>query len=154
MYKNHSWDLEEAMICYYPYKQTFTGQRPLARRPSCFYIMKCVPERHIDLACVICYKIMFTVSSQSRIQQYVPQHTISSKPSLPWMTEEIKRTIRKRDILYHKYNRLPTDRCAFLEEKYLEKQKLKQAHNRYIEEILGLANSMRVWMGGLVFTIH
>ena len=43
---------------------------------------------------------------------HVPQHTISTKPSLPWMTQEIKRIIRKRDSLYDKYKRLrrPTDR--------------------------------------------
>ena len=60
------------------------------------------------------------------------------------MTQEIKRTIRKRDSLYDKYKRLrrPTDRCAFLEAKHLVKQKLKQAHDRYIEEILGLTNSI------------
>ena len=58
----------------------------------------------------------------------------------PWMTQEIKHTIRKRDSLCDKYKRLrrPTDRCAFLEANHLVKQKLKQAHNRYIEEILGL----------------
>ena len=81
---------------------------------------------------------------QSGIEQYVPQHTISTKPSLPWMTQEIKRTNRKSDSLYDTYRRLrrPTDRCAFLEAKHLVKQKLKQAHNRYIEEILGLTNSL------------
>ena len=69
----------------------------------------------------------------SGIEQYAPQHTISSKPSLPWMTQEIKRTIQKRDSLYDKYKRLrrSTDRCAFLEAKHLVKQKLKQPHNRY-----------------------
>ena len=36
---------------------------------------------------------------QSVIEQYVPQHTISTKPSLPWMTQEIERTIQKRDAL-------------------------------------------------------
>ena len=57
------------MVCYYPYKQSFSGERLLARMPSCFYIVNRVPERHIrvperhiDLACVICYKIMSTLS--------------------------------------------------------------------------------------------
>ena len=86
----------------------------------------------------------FKGALHSGIEKHVPQHTISAKPSLPWMTQEIKRTIRKRDSLYDKYKRLrrPTDRCAFLEAKHLVKQKLKQAHDRYIEEILGLTNSL------------
>ena len=48
----------------------------------------------------------------------------------------------KRDSLYDKRLRHLTDRCAYLEAKHLVKQKLKQAHNRYIEEILGLTNSL------------
>ena len=86
----------------------------------------------------------FKGALHSGIEKHVPQHTISTKPSLPWMTQEIKRTIQKRDGLYYKYKRLrrPTDRCAFLEAKHLVKQKLKQAYNRYIEEILGLTNSL------------
>ena len=50
------------MISYYPYKQPYSGECPLAQRFSCFYMMNRVPERHVDLACVICYKIMSTLS--------------------------------------------------------------------------------------------
>ena len=50
------------MICYHPYKQSFSGELPLARRPCCFYIKNSDSERRIDLACVICYKIMSTLS--------------------------------------------------------------------------------------------
>ena len=81
---------------------------------------------------------------QSGIEKYVPQRAVSTKPSLHWMTQEIKRNIRKRDSLYDKYKRLrrPSDRYAFVEARHLVKHKLKQAHNRYIEDILGLtANS-------------
>ena len=86
----------------------------------------------------------FRWALQSGNEQPVLQHAISTKPSVPWMTQEIKRTIRKRDSLYDKYKRLRrlTDRCAFLEAKHLVKLKLKQAHNRYIKEILGLINSL------------
>ena len=49
------------MIFYNPYKQSFSGELPLAGRPSCFYIMNCDPERQVDSACVICYKIMSTL---------------------------------------------------------------------------------------------
>ena len=34
----------------------------MTRGPSCFYIMDPVPQRHIDLASVICYRIMATLS--------------------------------------------------------------------------------------------
>ena len=80
---------------------------------------------------------------QSGIEKYVPQRTVSTKPSLPWITQEIKRNIRKRDSLYDKYKRLrrPSDRHAFVEARHLVKHKLKQAHNRYIEDILGLTDT-------------
>ena len=50
--------------------------------------------------------------------------------------------MHKRDSFYEKYkkHRRPIDRHAFIEARHTAKQKLKQAHNRYIEEILGLTN--------------
>ena len=70
------------MICNYPYKQSFSGERPLTQRPSCFYIMNHVPERHIDLVCVICYKIMSTLSfkimkEKKTLKCYVEYYTNS-----------------------------------------------------------------------------
>ena len=85
----------------------------------------------------------FKTALQSGIQQYVPQRSISSKSSLPWITQDIKRTMRKRDSLYDKYKkyRRPADRHAHLEYKHLVIRKLKEAHTRYIEEKLGNTNS-------------
>ena len=37
--------------------------------------------------------------------------------------------------------RRPSDRYAFVEARHLVKHKLKQAHNRYIEDILGLTDT-------------
>ena len=48
----------------------------------------------------------------------------------------------KRDHLFKKYkqNRRPVDRKAHLKSKHLVNKMLKDAHNRYIEEILGITN--------------
>ena len=77
----------------------------------------------------------------SGIQQYVPQRSISSKSSIPWITQDIK----CMDSLYDKYKkyRRPADRHVHLEYKHLVNRKLKEAHNwyMYIEEILGITNS-------------
>ena len=85
----------------------------------------------------------FKTALQSGIQQYVPQRSVSSKSLLPWITQDIKRTMRKRDSLYDKYKkyRRPADRHAHIEYKHLVNRKLKEAHNRYIEEKLGITNS-------------
>ena len=52
--------------------------------------------------------------------------------------------MRKRDSLYDKYKkyRRPADRHAHLELKHSVNKKLKEAHNIYIEEILGITNSV------------
>ena len=71
----------------------------------------------------------FKGALQSVIEKFVPQRTVSTKPSLPWITQESKRSIRKRDSLYDKYKRLrrPSHRHAFGEARHLVKHKLKQA---------------------------
>ena len=54
----------------------------------------------------------FKTALQEGIDKFVPKKTISSQPSLPWMTQELWRNIRKRDSLFQKYkkNRTPKDR--------------------------------------------
>ena len=63
----------------------------------------------------------FKRALQSGLEQYAPQRSISPKPSLPWITQDIKRTMRKPDSLYDKYkkHRRPADRQAHLEFKHL-----------------------------------
>ena len=84
----------------------------------------------------------FKRAIHSGIEQYVPQRTISAKSSLPWITQDIRRSMRKRDHLFNKYKqyRRPADRQVHLESKHLVNKMLKDAHNRYIEEILGITN--------------
>ena len=45
------------MICYFLINSHFQ-----ASNPCCFYIMNRVSERHIYLACVICYKTISTLT--------------------------------------------------------------------------------------------
>ena len=54
----------------------------------------------------------FKTAIQEGIDKFFPKKTIISKPSLPWMTQEIRRNIRKRDSLFQKYkkNSTPKDR--------------------------------------------
>ena len=52
----------------------------------------------------------FKNALQDDIDRYVPKKTISSKDSLPWITQDIKRNMRKRDSLYQKYKNKRTRR--------------------------------------------
>jgi len=76
------------------------------------------------------------------IDKFVPTKTLSSKPSLPWLTQDIKRSMRKRDSLYQKHKRsgIDKDRQDFIEARHRVKSMLKVAHDRYIEDILNLAS--------------
>ena len=80
---------------------------------------------------------------QEGIDKFVPKKTISSKPSLPWMTQEIRRNVRKRDSLFQKYkkNRTPKDREVFIQMRHQVRHKLNLAHNQYLEDILGISKT-------------
>lgn len=76
------------------------------------------------------------------MDRFTPTRKLSRKVSLPWITQEIKRLIRKRDSLYikHKKNKKVCDRNHFLKVKHLIKSKIKQAYHNYLEDILGLTD--------------
>ena len=68
----------------------------------------------------------------SGIQQFIPIKKISSKCSLPWITQEIRRLVRKRDKLYQKQKSGSNkDRCIFKRVKHLVQQKIKNSHENY-----------------------
>ena len=74
------------------------------------------------------------------INKFIPNRFVGSKRHLPWITQAVKRVIRKRDHLYQKSktSKDAKDHRAFLNSKHGVKQKLKFAHNKYLEDILGL----------------
>ena len=76
------------------------------------------------------------------LSKFVPCKKIGSKRSLPWITQEIKRLIRKRDSLYQMYKRSsrPKYRKQFVTTRHIVKTKIKQAYNRYLEDLLGVNN--------------
>ena len=80
------------------------------------------------------------------IPKFVPSKILGTKKSLPWITQPIKRLIRKRNKLFHKQksSKSPTDRHHFLRVKQHIKMKIRQSYDLYIEDILGLnSNSDR-----------
>ena len=68
---------------------------------------------------------------------------ISGKSSLPWITQEIKRLIRKRDRLYSSYkvsgdNRKGSDFQALRQQ---IKRKIKRSYQAYLEGLLGISDN-------------
>ena len=87
--------------------------------------------------------LRFKTALQEGIDKFVPKKTISSKPSLPWMTQELWRNIRKRDSLFQKYkkNRTPKDREVFVQMRHQVRHKLNLAHNQYLEDTLRISKT-------------
>ena len=82
----------------------------------------------------------FKTALQKGITQFVPIKKIGCKKSLPWITQEIKRLIRKRDSLYQKQKKGKSkDRHHFKQVKHLIQNKIRLAYNNYIQNILGLS---------------
>ena len=87
----------------------------------------------------------------SGIQQFVPIKKLSSKCSLPWITQEIRRLMRKRDKLYQKQKTgSGKDRCHFKRVKHLVQLKIKISYENYLADILGVGSCDE--NGGSVFS--
>ena len=77
----------------------------------------------------------------SGIQHFILVKKLNSKLSLPWITQEICRLMRKRDKLYHKQKSGSNkDRCHFKQVKHLVQRKIKTAHENYFADILGVGS--------------
>ena len=82
----------------------------------------------------------FKEALNSGIQKFVPSKFAGNKKHLPWITQAIKRELRKRDRLYNKFKKSKEskDRKAFLNSKHRVKRKIKTAYEKYLLDILGL----------------
>ena len=69
------------------------------------------------------------------IAKFVPDKTLGTKKSLPWITQPIKRLITKRNTLFHK-QKTSKSRHHFLRVKQHIKMKKRQSYDLYIEDIL------------------
>ena len=72
--------------------------------------------------------------------QCIPVKTFSGKKSFPWITQEIKRQIRKRTRFYKQFKKTgdQTFRNKFLALRKAIKSKIKLSHETYLEGLLGL----------------
>ena len=83
----------------------------------------------------------FKTAINQGISKYIPIKRFGVKKSLPWITQEIKRLIRKRDKLFHtqKKSGKNFDRHHFKQVKYLIQTKIRSAYDIYLQDILGLS---------------
>ena len=72
--------------------------------------------------------------------QCIPSKAIKGKPSLPWISREIKKLIDKRNKFYKSYRKTGNSQ---LREKYVSlrhviKKRIKDSHEAYLEGLLGM----------------
>ena len=82
----------------------------------------------------------FTENLEQMTDKCIPSKVIKGKPSLPWISHEIKRLIHKRNKFCKAYRRTGNTQ---LREKYLSlrhqiRRSVKDSHEAYLEGMLGL----------------
>ena len=82
----------------------------------------------------------FTSTLDLYSSQCIPVKTFSGKKSFPWITQEIKRQIRKRIHFYKQFKKTgdQTFRSKVLALRKAIKSKIKLSHETYLEGLLGL----------------
>ena len=76
-------------------------------------------------------------------EECIPSKIIRGKSSLPWITQEIKRLIRKRDSLYTKFKKSgdQVTKTKFQTLRQQTKKKIKDSYQGYLENLLCLNDS-------------
>ena len=82
----------------------------------------------------------FTTTLDKFSQECIPSKLIRGKSSLPWITQEIKRLIRKRDGLYSKFKKTGKAdlHTQFQTLRQKIRRKIKDSYQAYLENLLGL----------------
>ena len=82
----------------------------------------------------------FTEALEKFSSQCIPTKLVRGKSSLPWITQEIRRMIRKRDQLYRTFKKTGDQgkKSQFINLRKTIKSKIKSSHLMYLEGLLGL----------------
>ena len=83
---------------------------------------------------------MFASRLEQGIDKFIPTRKAGTRDGFPWINQEIRRLMRKRDKLYKRMKRSgrPSDTKKFLEYKHLVRRVIDRAYERYLGDILGI----------------
>jgi len=75
--------------------------------------------------------------------KWIPSKLSNTRNNLPWVNQNIKRLIRRRDRTFKKAKTSgsTSDRKKFLDLKHLVRKKVKEAYNQYLENILNTSST-------------
>ena len=123
------------------------GNIPLYRKADCDGFRKYILNFASDF--IINYENLdveqlwnsFKSAINQGISKFVPIKRSGVKKSLPWITQEIKRLMWKRDNFFHvqRNSAKNKDRHHFKQVKHLIQTKIRTACDNYLQDLLGLA---------------
>ena len=92
----------------------------------------------------------FATGLKQGIDKLIPVRKAGTRDGFPWINQEIRRLMRKRDKLYKRWSRSgrPYDQSRFIEYKHLVRRVSDRAYEKYLGDILGLNNDQGDQNGG------
>ena len=99
-------------------------------------------ELHTDIATTDVQGLWdkFASRLEQGIDKFIPTRKAGTCDGFPWINQEIRRLMRKRDKLYKRMKRSgrPNDTKKFQEYKHLVRRVIDRAYERYLGDILGI----------------
>ena len=92
----------------------------------------------------------FAAGIEQGIDKFIPVRKAGTRDGFPWINQEIRRLIRKRDKFYKRWSRSgkPYNQSRFIEYKHLVRRVSDRAYEKYLGDILGPNNDQEDQNGG------
>ena len=92
----------------------------------------------------------FATGLEQGIDKFIPIRKAGTRDGFPWINQEIRRLMRKRDKLYKRWSRSgrPYDQSRFIVYKHLVRRVSDRAYEQYLGDIMGLNNDQEDQNGG------
>lgn len=84
----------------------------------------------------------FAGKLQQGIDTFIPIRQAGTRDGFPWINQEIRRLMRRRDKLYRRWSRSgrSDDQKKFLDQKHLVRRVSDRAYQKYLSDILGVSD--------------
>jgi hypothetical protein len=90
---------------------------------------------------------MIKTCLQPAVEKHAPSKIWKGNKSLPWITQSIRRMIRKRNKLHKRAKETGSDKKKWKQLRSDIKSEITSSHNKYVENMIGniKENSKRFW---------
>ena len=86
----------------------------------------------------------FATKLEQGVDKFIPTRKSGTRDGFPWINQEIRRLMRKRDTLYKRWSRSgrPYDQSKFLDYKHLVRRVSDKVYEKYLGDILGISKDI------------